>query len=127
MPPQRLPCVSVSLCSMPGNPLTDPNWAPKLADTIERFVGSLREKTTARVLTAYRAIVFGLVAVFAAAFAFVLLIVGLFRGVQALLDIGLDHHNSVWISYLAVGALFTLCGLVAMRMRFPNTEDEAAR
>ena len=107
---------------MPGNPLTDPNWAPKLADTIERIVGSLRDKTTARVLTAYRAIVFGLVAVFAGSFALVLLIVGLFRGVQALLDIGLAHHNSVWISYLGVGALFTLGGLVAMKKRFPKAE-----
>ena len=112
---------------MPGNPLTDPNWAPKLADTIVRVVGSLREKTTTRVLTAYRAVVFGLVAVFAASFALVLLIVALFRGVQALLDIGLDHHNSVWISYLGVGALFTLGGLIAMRMRFPNTDEQDAR
>ena len=111
---------------MPGNPLTDPNWAPKLADTIERVVGSLRDKTTGRVLTAYRGIVFGLVAVFAASFALVLLIIGLFRGVQALLDIGLDHHNSVWISYLGVGALFSLGGLVAMKKRFPHNGDQAA-
>src|SRR3954467_7199433 len=100
---------------MPGNPLTDPNWAPKLADTIERVVTGLRDKTTARVLTAYRAVIFGVIALFGGVVAIVLLIVGLFRGVQALLDIGLDHHNSVWISYLAVGALFTAAGLVAMK------------
>ena len=111
---------------MPGNPLTDPTWAPKLADTIERVVGSLRDKTTKRVLTAYRGIVFGLVAVFAGSFALVLLIIGMFRGVQALLDIGLDHHNSVWVSYLGVGALFTLGGLIAMKKRFPNTEEQVA-
>lgn len=110
---------------MPGNPLTDPNWAPKLADTIERIVGSLRDKTTKRVLTAYRGVVFGLVAAFAATCALVLLIIGLFRGVQALLDIGLDHHNSVWISYLAVGALFTIAGLIAMKKRFPDPEEGA--
>lgn len=111
---------------MPGNPLTDPNWAPKLADTIERVVGSLRDKTTSRVLMAYRGIVFGLVAVFSGSFALVLVIVGLFRGVQALLDIGLDHHDSVWVSYLGVGALFTIGGLIAMKKRFPSTDEQAA-
>ena len=33
-------------CDMPGNPLTDPNWAPDLADRIASFVGSIRDKTT---------------------------------------------------------------------------------
>lgn len=110
---------------MPGNPLTDPNWAPKLADTIERVVGSIRDKTTKRVLVAYRGVVFGLVAAFAAMFALVLLVIGLFRGVQALLDIGLEHHDSVWISYLAVGAIFTFGGLVAMKKRFPDSDEGA--
>ena len=27
---------------MPGNPFTDPNWAPDLADTVERVVGKVR-------------------------------------------------------------------------------------
>jgi hypothetical protein len=104
---------------MPGNPLTDPDWAPKLADTIVRIVGGIRDKTTAKVLTACRAIIFGLIAAFGGAVAIVLLIIAMFRGVQALLDIGLDHHNSVWVSYLALGALFTVAGLIAMRKRFP--------
>jgi hypothetical protein len=111
---------------MPGNPLTDPDWAPKLADTIERVVTGIRDKTTRRVLTAYRAIVFGVIAVFGGAAALVLLIIALFRGVQALLDIGLEHHDSVWVSYLALGTLFTIAGLVAMKKRFPTTDDDVA-
>jgi uncharacterized BrkB/YihY/UPF0761 family membrane protein len=110
---------------MPGNPLTDPDWAPKLADTIVRVVGSIRDKTTKRVLTAYRGVVFGLIAAFAGVLALVLLIVLVFRGVQALLDIGFDHHDSVWLSYLLVGALFTVVGLILMKRRFPNAEDAA--
>ena len=31
---------------MPGNPFTDPNWAPHLADTIERTVVKVRSVTT---------------------------------------------------------------------------------
>jgi hypothetical protein len=108
---------------MPGNPLTDPDWAPKLADTIERIVTSVRDKTTGRLLTAYRGVVFGLIAAFGGAIALVMLIIGLFRGLQALLDIGLDHHDSVWLSYLIVGALFTLAGLILMKKRFPAAEE----
>ena len=108
---------------MPGNPLTDPDWAPKLADTVVRIVGGVRDKTTTKVLTAYRGIVFGLVAAFAGGLALVLLIVALFRGVQALFDIAFDHHNSVWISYVFVGVLFTSGGLIAMKKRFPAAEE----
>ena len=110
---------------MPGNPLTDPDWAPKLADTIVRVVGSVRDKTTRRVLTAYRGVVFGLIAAFAGVLALVLLVVLVFRGLQALLDVGFDHHDSVWLSYLLIGALFTAVGLIVMRRRFPNAEEAA--
>ena len=108
---------------MPGNPLTDPDWAPKLADTVVRLVGNVRDKTTTKVLTAYRGIVFGLIAAFGGVFALVLLIIALFRGIQALLDIGLDHHNSVWISYLFVGVVFTVVGMLAMKKRFPSADE----
>ena len=111
---------------MPGNPLTDPDWAPKLADTVVRIVGGVRDKTTAKVLTAYRGIVFGLVAAFAGLLAVVLAVVALFRGVQALLDIGFDHHDSVWISYLLVGMIFTSAGLIAMKKRFPSPDQSVA-
>jgi hypothetical protein len=45
---------------MPGNPLTDPNWAPDLADQIAGFVGNIREKTTNNAIKVARGIVFGL-------------------------------------------------------------------
>lgn len=108
---------------MPGNPLTDPDWAPKLADTVVRIVGDVRDKTTAKVLTAYRGIVFGLVGAFGGLLAVVLLIVALVRGLQSLLDIGFDHDNSVWISYLLVGTIFTAAGLIAMKKRFPAADE----
>jgi len=114
------------LNAMPGNPLTDPDWAPKLADTIERLVGNVRDKTTKRVLVVSRAVIFGVVIAFGGALAAVLLIIALFRGAQAVLDTFLDHHDSVWVSYLALGALFSIGGLIAMKMRFPKPAAEAA-
>ncbi|MCU1394246.1 MAG: hypothetical protein JWM34_2674 [Ilumatobacteraceae bacterium] len=110
---------------MPGNPLTDPDWAPKLADTVVRIVGSVRDKTTAKVLTAYRGVIYGLIAAFGGMVIVVLLIIALFRGLQALLDIGLAHHNSVWISYLAIGAIFSLGGMMLMKRRYAPAEEPA--
>ncbi len=49
---------------MPGNPLTDPNWAPQLADTIDRYVGLVRDKATSKVVLVVRGLVFGIVILF---------------------------------------------------------------
>ncbi|MEY2444516.1 MAG: hypothetical protein QOE00_1096, partial [Ilumatobacteraceae bacterium] len=40
---------------MPGNPLTDPNWAKEITDTIDRYVGKVRTTLTDRVVFAVRA------------------------------------------------------------------------
>ena len=105
---------------MPGNPLTDPQWAPNLADTIERVVGSVRDKTTKPLLVAYRAVMFGVIAAFGGLVALVLSVIALSRGLQALIGLGVNHHNAVWISYLGLGALFCIAGLLAMKRRFPT-------
>jgi hypothetical protein len=107
---------------MPGNPLTDPNWAAELADTIERTVATVRQRTTRPLLLAYRGVIFGVVAAIGAGVAVVLLIIALVRALQALLDLAFDHHDSVWISYLLVGAVFSVAGLIVMKKRFPVEE-----
>jgi len=102
---------------MPGNPLSDPNWATNLADTVERLVTGVRDKTTKPVLLVYRGLVFGLVAIFGDALMLVLLMVLLTRGFQALIEIGTSHANAVWISYFATGAVFILGGAFLMSKR----------
>ena len=62
---------------MPSNPLSDPNWAPQLADTIERVVGQVRDKTTKPIVMIARGLVFGLLSVFVGVFALVRLLVEL--------------------------------------------------
>ena len=47
---------------MAGNPLTDPNWAAHVADTVERVVGTVHDRTTRPVVHVTRALVFGLLA-----------------------------------------------------------------
>ena len=102
---------------MPGNPLTDPNWADDTTDTVVRIVGTVREKTTKPLVTAARGLVFGLIAAFLGMFAIVILIIGLLRGVQAALDAIVDHDQSVYISYLAVGGIFCIAGMLLFKKR----------
>ena len=60
---------------MPGNPFTDPNWAADIADTIERVVATVRDRTTKPLVTASRAIVFGLLAAMLGVVAVTLLLI----------------------------------------------------
>lgn len=105
---------------MPGNPLTDPNWADDTTDTVVRVVGTVREKATKPLVFAARGLVFGLIAIFLGLFALMLVLIGMTRGLQALLDIWFAHERSVYVSYLAVGGIFTLIGLLLFKKRNTN-------
>lgn len=102
---------------MPGNPLTDPNWAADTTDTVVRVVDQVKSKTTKPAVMAARGLVFGILAAFLGLFALVLLLLGLTRGLQAALDAGFDHERSVYISYFIVGGLLSLVGLLLFKKR----------
>jgi hypothetical protein len=101
------------------NPLTDPNWAPELADTVERLVATVRDRTTRPAVRAVRAIVFGLLAAMLAVVAITLLLIAATRAVQSLLDIGLDWSVAVYVSYFIVGGILCLVGLLLLNRRPP--------
>lgn len=102
---------------MPGNPLTDPSLAAKVADTIVRVVALVRERTTKPLLLIYRGAVFGVIGIVGATAALVLLVIALTRGLQAILEWPFDHRDAVWISYLLTGAVFVIIGTVCMSKR----------
>ena len=102
---------------MPGNPLTDPNWAPDLANQITTLVGNVRDKTTNNAVKAVRAVVFGLLALFLGLVALVLLLVIATRGLQSLLSLAFDWDRSVYLSYFLIGGILTLAGLLLMGKR----------
>jgi hypothetical protein len=102
---------------MPANPLTDPNWAGDLADTIEQVVGTVREKATTPVVHATRAIVYGLLGAFLGLTALVLLIIVLTRALQALLDLAVAPEQAVYLSYFILGGILSLAGLLLLRRR----------
>ncbi len=105
---------------MPGNPLTDPKWADEMTDFVVTTVRTVREKTTVPLIYAARGVVFGLLAAILGIFAFVLLIIMLLRGMQALLDLAVSWEQAVYLSYLILGALFSLVALVLFKKRNAN-------
>lgn len=107
---------------MVSNPLTDPEWADRSVDFIDRIVSTIRRYTTQPLVKTARGIVFGLLGAFGIGAILVLLIVGLTRGLQAALDAVVNHEAAVWISYFILSAAFGLLGALLMRRRY--TEEE---
>lgn len=102
---------------MPGNPLTDPNWAPDLTAQITTLVGNVRDKTTNNAIKAVRAVVFGLLGLVLGFVALMLLLITTTRALQSLLDIWFEWDKSVYISYFIFGGILTLGGMVLMSKR----------
>jgi hypothetical protein len=102
---------------MPGNPLTDPNWAPTIVDAIDNLVGKVKTTATDNAVKASRGVVFGMLAVLAALVALPLLTI-LFLGViRELLGFFVDHDTAVYLSYFVLGGLLMIGGFVALSMR----------
>lgn len=108
---------------MPSNPLTDPDWAVRSVDFIDRIVATIRRYSTSPLLKTARGLVFGLLASIGVISAFALVCIGLARGLQSALDAAVDHSTSVWISYFILSAVFLLVGVVLLRRRHSPTDN----
>ncbi|MEI7547737.1 MAG: hypothetical protein WCK21_06730 [Actinomycetota bacterium] len=104
---------------MPSNPFTDPNWAPDLADTVERTVGKIRSLTTDNAVKVSRAIVFGVLVVICLLVAAPLGTILFVRFAQVVLSrmTRTDHPTTVWLSYMITGGLMMIIGTVLLRLR----------
>jgi hypothetical protein len=105
---------------MAGNPLTDPKWATEFADTVERVVGQVRQRTTDKIILLARALVYGLIAGILGVIVLILAVIGALRGLQALLELAMPWSRAVWVSYLLLGGILLLLGLLLMRKRRPR-------
>lgn len=103
---------------MPGNPFTDPNWAPDLADTVERLVGKVRSVATDNAIKALRGVVFGVLALIAAVVAIPLVIILLLGILREGLGFFVSHGRAVWISYMLLGTVMMIAGFFALRARY---------
>jgi hypothetical protein len=102
---------------MPGNPLTDQNWATEVTEQITTVVAKVRSKTTDNAVKVVRGIVFAMIGLFLGVVAIVLLLVLVTRALQSLLDIWFEWDKSVWLSYFIVGGILTLGGLFLLSRR----------
>jgi len=102
---------------MPGNPLTDPNWATEITDQITNLVGTVRDKTTNNAIKVVRGIVFGLMGLILGFVAITLVLIAATRGLQSLLDIFVSWDKAVYLSYFIIGGILTLIGWFLMSKR----------
>jgi predicted lysophospholipase L1 biosynthesis ABC-type transport system permease subunit len=80
------------------------------ADTIERVVGSVRDKTTGPAITVARWLVYGTFALVVGSIVAVLMAIAAVRALDAYLPdavVGVDH---TWAAHLLVGLSFTAIG-----------------
>lgn len=102
---------------MAGNPLSDPNWAADLTDTIIDTVDKVRDRTTKPIVMVARGLVFGLLTAFLVLMAVALFLIASSRGLISALEWPFDHDTAVWSSYLVLGGLLCLIGTVCMIKR----------
>jgi hypothetical protein len=91
-------------------PAPDGDWAARTADSIERVVQTVRDRTTRPVLQAGRAIVYAFLAAMLGITAVVLLAILIVRLLTAL-------TGKAWLAELIVGGFFALIGTVLLVMR----------
>ncbi len=99
------------------NPIGNPDWPKQTADLLESVTTKIREGATTKVVTVVRAAVFGLLAAILVVIVAVLALICATRALQLLIGIFTDHERSVWIAYLAIGALFCTLGALLMSKR----------
>jgi len=106
-----------------SNPFTDPRWARKTVEAIDRWVDFISDKTTRPIANLVRLVVFGVIAVVATITIIVLALIGISRALNELLDIWLTRQDAVWISYFILSFVFVAIGAWLMRRRYPNKQN----
>ncbi|MFM7879300.1 MAG: hypothetical protein ACKO80_03270 [Acidimicrobiaceae bacterium] len=108
---------------MISNPFTDPKWAKKTVDAIDRWVDFISDKTTRPIANLVRLVVFGVIAVVATTTIIVLALIGISRALNELLDIWLTRQDAVWISYFILSFVFVAIGAWLMRRRYSSKQN----
>ena len=101
--------------------MANDDWPKQAADTIEKVVGAVRDKTVVPAQKATKAVVYGLLATFFIGTALTLLVIGAFRGLVIL-------AGEVWAAYGVVGGILVLAGAFcwSRRLRPPKEDEERA-
>lgn len=87
------------------------DWTADAADTVEQVVATVRDRTVVPARAAAKAVVYGLLVGFFAATALILLAIAAFRFLDIWIPAG------VWASYLIVGGILVIGGVLAWTKR----------
>src|SRR5919106_4019700 len=104
----------------------DDDWPTQAADTIERVVGTVRDKTTEPALTISRGLVYGTFAVIVGVAALVLVVIVAVRLLDSYLPDAVFGETHTWAAHLITGLVFTIAGLFAWSKRAPRPEETGA-
>ena len=97
------------------------DWTTEAVDTVERVVGTIRDRTVEPAQRVTRALVFGFLTAFFVFTAILLLSIGVFRLVDVYVPGG------VWVAWLIFGGIFVIGGalLFAQRSARPTPGPDA--
>ena len=93
------------------------DWPAHAADTIERVVGSVRDKTTGPAITIARGIVYGTFALVVGTVVAVLVAIAAVRALDNYLPDSVVGEEHTWAAHLLVGLVFTILGMLLWSRR----------
>jgi hypothetical protein len=110
--------------STPPETSVPDDWPAQMADTIERIVGSVRDRTTGPALTVARAIVYGTFAGVVGTVVAVLFVVLAVRLLDSYLPDSVFGETHTWAAHLLLGLVFTLAGIFLWTRRRPRAVEQ---
>ncbi len=113
----REPATAARPSSYAAPPVDASDWPAQAADTIERVVQGVRDKTTGPAITAARWLVAGMFVLLAGSMVAILLAITAVRLLDAYLPDSVFGEEHVWAAHLLVGLPPFLGGLVLLRKR----------
>jgi hypothetical protein len=113
----RVPGAAARPASFAASDVDTADWPAQAADTIERVVQGVRDKTTGPAITAARWLVAGLFGLLLGTMVAILLAVALVRVLDAYLPDSVFGEQHVWAAHGILGLPVFLVGLVLLRKR----------
>lgn len=98
-------------------PEREPDWPAQTADTIERLVLTVRDKTTGPAITVARSVVYGLFAAVVGTAVLVMLAVAGVRALNVYLPDSVFGETHTWAAHLVVGLVFSSAGALLWSRR----------
>ncbi|HLT70927.1 MAG TPA: hypothetical protein VKZ72_12205 [Acidimicrobiales bacterium] len=111
---------------LPGPPPPEQDWPAQTADTIERVVNTVRDRTTGPALTVARGVVYGTFAALVGSACLVVFVIALVRLIDAYLPDSVFGEDHMWAAHLILGLVFVIAGAVLWRRRHGGEDRQAA-